>query len=147
MQKGRKWVVVADGGSAQVYALDRETGALAAVADVSMERDTQQSGEIMADRPGRSFDSHGSGRHAMEPRTPADKVAEHTFLRQLAHRLEVAAVKGRFTELVLVAAPHALGELRGLLNAHITRAITAELAKNLTHESPSELRAHLADSL
>lgn len=147
MTSGHKWVVVADGGSFRVFSYDRESRTLALVPNGAMARATKRSGEVMADRPGRSFDSHGSGRHAMEPTMPANRVAEKEFLRGLADRLHIDAQKGHFTELVLIAPPRALGELRGLISAQVDRTITTEIAKDLTGETPHELQSRLRDSL
>jgi protein required for attachment to host cells len=147
MARGITWIVVADGGSARILEQQRASEGLSIVADGAMERFVQRSGEINADRPGRSFDSHGTGRHAMEPHTPAGRVAERTFLRRLARRLEVAAVQKRFEHLVLVAPPRAMGELRELMNAHVQHRISAEIVKDLTHVPEHELLEHLADEM
>jgi protein required for attachment to host cells len=72
--------------------------------------------DLSADRPGRSFDSHGQGRHAMEPETDAKRHEAEVFAKQVADRIERARIEDEFDELVLIAAPEFLGLLRKSLS-------------------------------
>jgi protein required for attachment to host cells len=101
----------------------------------------------MADRPGRTFDSAGHGRHAMEPPTDPKRVEQHAFFTEVAERLEAAARGGKFDRLVLVAEPRALGELRRLLAPAVAAKVSAELDKDLTHLPPAEIGERLGGVL
>lgn len=138
------WIVIADGARARVLAQPKDYAALEpAFEQEELTGTTAQSKEIASDRPGRSFDSGGQGRHAMEPATDPQRHAKFEFARDLAERLEKAAATQRFDRLVLVAAPQALGDLRDLLPKSVHAKITAEIDKDLTKVPRQGLGRHL----
>ena len=141
------WIVIADGSRARVYRNDGPGKGLEPLPDMSMTGDRRRDREIMADKPGRAFDSHGRGRHSMEPTTAPRDVAERQFLEQVAHKLEVAARDGAFDRLVIAAAPRALGDLRARLPRSVADRIHAEIDKDLTKLPGNELPKHLAEVL
>ena len=51
--------------------------------------------------------------------------------------------KAAFDDLVLVAPPKALGELRAALDVRVQGHVTAELGKDLTHLTVHEMHDHL----
>lgn len=83
----------------------------------------------------------------MEPATDPQRHAEYTFARDLADHLEKAANEHRFDRLVLVAAPKALGDLRGLLPKTVQSKIVAEINKDLTNIPTPDLAKHLDEHL
>ena len=137
------WVVVADGARARIYRNEGPGKGLVAEPNMSMTGDRRHAVEIMADRPGRSFDSHGQGRHAMEPVTDPREVVERQFAADLVAELETAAGAGSFDRLVLAAAPRALGDLRALMSKGLAEKIAAELPKDLTRVPSTDLPKHL----
>lgn len=138
------WVLVADGARARVLAQGKPFEGLApAFEQEEFTGTTARSKEIASDRPGRSFDSGGQGRHAMEPPTDPQRYAKYAFARELAERLEQAANAHRFDELVLVAAPKTLGDLRELLPDSVKTKVVAEIDKDLTKVPLRELPKHL----
>ena len=145
------WILIADGARARVLAHDRKSRTLSPAFPHEFTGSTAQSKEIASDRQGRSFDSSGrgqpgdvgGGRHALEPRTDPQRYAEYAFARDLAHHLEDAANNHRFDQLVLVAAPKTLGDLRELLPATVKKKISAEIDKNLTNVPERDLPKHL----
>ncbi len=116
---------------------------LEALRDMVFEGDHAASREILADRPGRTFDSVGQGRHAMEPTSDAHAELKDQFARLIADRL--AEHGSDFDRLVLIAPPEALGRLRSALPPAVAGKVTRELGKDLTHLPNSELPDHLAD--
>ena len=79
----------------------------------------------------------------MEPRTDPQRYAEYAFARDLSDHLEKAANEHRFDRLVLVAAPKALGDLRGLLPKPCTKRSWREIDKDLTNVPTRDLGKHL----
>ncbi len=142
------WILIADGARARVLAQEKDFAALEpAFEHEEITGSTAQSKEIGSDRPGRSFDSGGQGRHAMEPPTDPQRYAKYEFARELAHRLEDAAHRDRFARLVLIAAPKTLGDLRELLPPPVKARIVAEIDKDLTKVPRHELGRHLGEVL
>jgi protein required for attachment to host cells len=138
------WVLIADGAKARVLAQEKNFEQLKPAFEQEEFTGTRaQSKEIAGDRPGRSFDSGGQGRHAMEPATDPQRYAKYEFARDLAERLEDAVHAHRFDKLVLVAAPKTLGDLRELLPDPVKAKVVAEIDKDLTSVPLRDLPRHL----
>ena len=132
-------ILVADGAHARVYLNNGPGHGLTEEKKYARNLDVQPSRDIDADRPGRTFDSGGEGRHAMEPPTDAKRQAKQEFHRELAEEIEAAIKAGEFDRLVIVAAPATLGDLRRELSKYVIDKIHGELAKNLIKADGKEL--------
>jgi protein required for attachment to host cells len=143
MKKVTTWVLVADGARARILrnrgpgnGIDREI-----VKD--FEGSTALSREIASDRPGRTFDSAGPGRHAMAPPSDPHEHEQINFLREVVAYIEKANEKKSFDRLVIVAPPTALGTLRARLSGPLTAKVTGELNKDLTKVPVHDIAKHL----
>ncbi len=143
MAKSKLWLVVADAGRGVVYETDSPRGPLQEIRDFIDPDNRLPEQELARDRPGRSFDSAGEGRHAMEPHTPPAQVEAERFARLLADSVEAARHAGRFDYLGLVAPPAFLGLLRQSLTQETARRLVLEVNKDLSRDDPQTLRAHL----
>ena len=76
-----------------------------------MSRLDEKTSEQGTDAPGRSINSVGARRSAME-QTDWHEQDEERFLTELSKRLNAAVMAGEAKSLVLVAPPRALGVLR-----------------------------------
>jgi len=137
------WILVADGSQARLFCNDGPGRGVAPLSDDLLTGCNLPGREIMSDRPGRTFDSTGQGRHAKEPRTNPREVEKRRFAHTLAAMLEDGLNQGRFDCLVLVAPPRALGQLRDELSESVRDKISAELAKDLTHTPEHKPPEHL----
>lgn len=142
------WVLVADAAGARVLRALAGKPAFELVSEETHEEGRAKPGELVSDRPGRSLDStHAGGRHAMEPDTDLRRAELQRFVRRLAAMLDTAAGAGRFDELVLVAPPRFLGELRAALPERAAGRVRREIDKDLAHLGEAELQRRLADLL
>lgn len=98
------------------------------------------------DRPPRSFDSVGPGRHGME-RRDLHEAEEENFLTRVAERIGVAEKQNAFDHLVIAAPPRALGLLRNKLTDNSKQRIRAEASKDLLDEDTPKLRERLTELL
>jgi protein required for attachment to host cells len=137
------WILIADGAKARLVTQGRHSRRFEPASERAFFGTTAQSKEIASDRPGRSFDSGGEGRHAMEPPTDPQRYAKFSFARDLANHLIKAAGENRFDSLILVAAPKTLGDLRELLPATVRGKVKAEIDKDLTNVKDQDLGKHL----
>ena len=145
MNTPKCWVVVADAGRARLFAMDRGPSTLYQMPDAEMEGPHRRGRAIMADRPGRTFDSTGQHRHALEPHTDPERNDELRFLKSVVERIH-RAHKGREVEkLVLVAPPRVLGDFRAMLPAGLRKIVTHELARDLAHAPIEDIRDQLAE--
>lgn len=123
------WVVVADGTHARLFHNVGKDGA------VSLHQD-----ENVTPDP---LDEQGPSGHRPTESTP-EQTGEATFAKQLAHRLNAAALKQEYEHLVLIADPKTLGEIRPQLHVETSKRIVVELAKTLTNSSLDDIEKTLS---
>ncbi len=110
------WVVVADESRAIFYAWDKRYSPLRELSQLENEVARQKTSSQISDRGGRSFDSHGQGRHTMtNEKTDPKKHAAIVFAKEVAGRVAKARQEGSCRDYALVAAPRFLGLLRDAL--------------------------------
>ena len=145
MKPIRTWILVADGARARVLENTGPGKGVSEVPGMEFAQDALRNREIWADRPGRSFESADQSRHAMEPPTDPKKMAEAAFVAGLVEMLDGKLRAGAFDRLVLVAAPHALGDIRKAMPKGLAGVVHAELAKDLTKVPNTEMDKHLGE--
>ncbi len=99
--------------------------------------------EQLADKPGRSYDIVGEGRHAVGSRSNLRLVAAQRFAKRVGRRLDLARRSRDFDRLVLIAAPRFLGVLRRSLSGPTRAMVSHEVAKDLVHEPAEAVRKWL----
>jgi protein required for attachment to host cells len=144
MKQIRTWVLIADAARARVFETRGKGTGLTVVPDMSLDAELAPSHELGTDRPGRSFDSVGSGRHAMESPSDLHREQKRQFARRIADALNERLAAKAFDRLVLAAPPVTMGDLRAVLPDKVKVAVTAEVVADLTNTPASELPAHLA---
>ena len=99
--------------------------------------------DLTSDRAGRTFDSSGRGRHALEPPHKARDHATDDFARRLAEHVEDARIAGYIDKLVLIAAPRFLGQLRSRLSEKALALVVHSIDKELTTATRDEVAGYL----
>jgi len=117
IDKTSNWVIVADEAQAIVYAQATRRTQLLEIFSLQNESARRKKANLTSDRDGRSFDSHGHGRHSMtnektDPKTHATTV----FAKEIAGRVSRAMHGGQCRAYSLIAAPRFLGLLRAALS-------------------------------
>lgn len=143
MQK--TWIVVADRSQARFFLVDKKRDTLTEVERLDHPVAYKREGEIVSDRPGRSFNSVGSGRHAMDPEVEHKEQEAIRFAGEIVDALEKARIAERFDDVVLVAGPRFLGSIRQKMSAALTGTVREEIAKNLGQYNTREIQQHLSD--
>lgn len=146
IQDGRTWFLVADGRRARLFVEERRGADLAERSDWALEISEEETYDPQ-DRPPRSFDRVGAGRHAMDKGRSLHEQEELNFLRRVADRLTQAGKQKQFDHLVLAAPPRALGTLREALPEAVSARIKAETPKDLLDEDARHLRTRLTELL
>ena len=80
---------------------------------------------------------------SMPTESTGQQLDEATFAKQLALRLNAAALKGEFEHLVLIADPQTLGQMRPLLHKETLQRTVAEIAKTLTNSPLADIQRAL----
>ena len=146
LQDGTAWMLVADGRRARVLVEQRRGADLEEPSDWAMEIGPDELYDPQ-DRPPRSFDRVGAGRHAMDGGRSLHEAEEEKFLKRVADRLGDAEKHNAFDHLIIAAPPRALGLLRAMLPPGAKSRIRADLSKDLLGESAVKLRERLSELL
>ncbi|MBS0523087.1 MAG: host attachment protein [Proteobacteria bacterium] len=146
----RTLIVVADGARARFLKESDDHRKLVPAEDADMlaPKARRPDRDLVTDKPGRGFSTARDGRRGgfESPHDP-HKMEKHNFTAELAERLDEACSSKQFDRIVLVAPRRSLGELRTLLSPRVRKAVSHEIAKDLTASSPTALRKALADAL
>lgn len=141
------WILIADGAQARLYANDGAgLGLYRATGREYSAPLPSKTGDVVTDQEGRASNPAGAGHHVLEPQTDPRSHIEAEFLRGIASILNDAARDKSFEHLVLVAAPKALGMLRGKLAPQTTAKVSKELDKDLIHLSERDLEQYLTEA-
>lgn len=125
------WILVADGAEARLL---RNAGT-----------DDETSLEQVERLTPRDLDNEGpSGQRP--PESDARATDEATFAKQLAHRLNAAALHREYEHLVLVADPQTLGQMRPQLHKETERRVIGQIAKTFTNAPLQDIQRALRDA-
>ena len=136
--KNGTWVLIADGEKALF--LENRTDDENPFLEVHREEhhENPPNREQAANRPGRFNDGPNVQRSAVAD-TDWHRLEKERFADELADILYKQAHKGAFKELVIVAAPRVLGDLRPKLHKEVTDKVVAEIDKDLTNHPMDEI--------
>jgi protein required for attachment to host cells len=99
------------------------------------------------ERPGRiNKGSRTGGRSAVEP-TDWHELEEHHFVRTVAAAMEGLIRASKVKELIVVAPPRTLAELRLAFHPDVKSCIVAEINKDLTKHPIFEIEKHLTGGI
>jgi protein required for attachment to host cells len=142
----KHWIVVADQSKARIFTVDEPRGELQELEHLDHPAGRDQAKTLGSDRPGRSFDSSGQGRHAMGASVEPKEQEAIRFARQVGDHLRAACHAGHCNRLLLVAGPHFMGLLKDQLDS-LTDVKVSRIVKNLGQYDPREIRSHLPERL
>ena len=132
--KSGLWLMVADGEKALFLKNEGDT----TYPNFEVVREIGQSNpptrEQGSDRPGRFNDGPSAHRSAVAD-TDWHKVGKMRFADEIAERLYTMAHRGDFKEILLIAPPLVLGELRKKLHQEVTEKVVGEIPKTLTNHA------------
>lgn len=128
----QSWIVVADGVGARLFsaAVEGERVKLTSLNELE---------------PNDPIEHGPSG--TLPPEQTEQQKDEATFAYQLAHMLYLKAHAGNFDDLVVIADPQTLGQLRALFHKEVAERIVAEVPKTLTNLSPTDLEDSISRML
>lgn len=136
------WILVAEGTRARIYEARSLLKPLSEVHLFQFPEGRLHGGDVYADRPGRSFDRMGEGRHAMEEPDFRNQQ-HHQFSREIAEYLEQGRVRHAFSRLILIAPPDFLGALREHLGPELEKQIERTIHKNLVDAAPDKIHDYI----
>jgi protein required for attachment to host cells len=139
------WVVVTDESKAIVYGRDSISGPLRELFSLDNDVARKKMDQLISDSGGRSFDSHGKGRHTMSSdQSDPQKAAAMAFAKQIAERVAQAMHDGSCRGFALVAAPRFLGVLRKAISIATTAEPYATVDKEVVNQDAAVIEKLLA---
>jgi protein required for attachment to host cells len=97
-----------------------------------------------SDAPGRLFSSRNGARSAIEPKVDWHEHEKEHFAREIAERINKAAANGEMKEIVIIAPPRVLGEIRKELSPQAAAKVKGELDRDLARHPLPEIEKALA---
>ena len=132
------WVFVGDGQKA-LFLINEGDGKFPNLRRLAVEEHKDPpSREQGSDAPGRAYSSVGRIRSAVEE-TDWHELKKERFATSIADRINKAAQSGAFSQIVIVAPPKILGELRREFTKETEAKVIAEVPKDLTHHTIAEI--------
>jgi protein required for attachment to host cells len=139
-------IVVADQAEAIFYDTPSLQAQPKEVAHISDPLAHQHDRDFSSDRPGRSYESVGGQRHAIEREDDPRQREAVRFAKRISRRLDEARRKGEYDELIVVAGPPFLGLMRKEMSRPTRDRVVHEIRKDLVHSPVESLRRHLPAS-
>ncbi len=139
----RNWVVVADAAAAVFYVRHGRHGELEQVRELINESGRAKVADLLSDSAGRSFDSHGQGRHAMASPVDPKDTGMVRFAEDVVESMVTEIRAGHVRRYALVAAPVFLGHLRRALSKHRVPEPEQSVAKDLVGHDRADIAAAL----
>lgn len=145
MKPRKTWILVADGARARIFEQNGQGKGLEPALSFDFAASHAPSSDFGADKPGKGQGGGGTAGHAKPSKVDWHTFEKHLFAKDLAKALDGALGTALFDDLVLVAPPKALGELRLALGDGVKARVSGEVGKDLTHVPVHELGGHLTD--
>ncbi len=131
-------VLVSDGRRARLLRNQGSPRNPELVMEQAIDRVNPPTREQGTDRPGRLHGSDGVSKSAIE-QTDWHELEEKRFAADIAEMLYQLGHAGEFDELVVVAPPKMLGDLRAKFHQEVSQAVVAEVPRDLTNYSVPEI--------
>lgn len=142
-ERRRRWVLVADGGDAQIYQLAEGLAVrgsqtrpeaesewrLEPLPDLHLTPETITAYEVDA-ATAMTFGAKGRTRHARTPRPSLRRRLKADLAHAVAERLNEACQQDRFDDLIVIAPPAWLGDLRGGLSDPARALVRLEIGRD-----------------
>lgn len=137
------FILVTDSARARILKFDHSDGSLETIADLVHPDSRKRERDLDSDKAGRHPSGVTGGRHGINREKKRHIAERRTFAGQIVDALESARQQGKFTDLVLIANPRFLGEIRDQLSDACAELVTHTLPRNLVTASTTEILSHL----
>ena len=135
-------VIVADNSRARIFTIDSPKSPLQEIESMVQSEGRLHEGDMTSDLPGKILGGAGGG-HAYESKTDPKQQQSINFAKRVAEYLDYARKTNKLHNILIVAAPQFLGELRQHMSDGTMEMVVFELDKDLTKHSVEDIRTHL----
>ena len=137
----KTWILVANQSGARLFENTGHGKGMTLLRDIAHAEGHLKDQDINADKPGRAFDSEGTGRHSMGKSESPKEHEVAKYAKELAAILEKGRTTNEFSRLVLIAEDRFLGTLKGELDEQTAKLITDTVHKDYAHVADSDIPA------
>ena len=123
------WILVANRSEAKLFAKRGFGTAPRLIRELQHPEGRLHARDIDTDRPGRTFDGRGAGRHAYTS-NPKGHHAE-IFAKELSTLLDRGMHASSFRSLIIIAEPQMLGLIRGSVHQKTAASVVSWVGKDL----------------
>jgi protein required for attachment to host cells len=95
--------------------------------------------DLKTDGAGRTFDASGGPGRSAYQETDFHQLEEDRFAAETAELLKKRALRNEYEQLIIVAPPRTLGELRKHYHKEVEKRLAAEVPKDLTGHPVTEI--------
>ncbi|MEY4642894.1 MAG: hypothetical protein RLZZ227_2888 [Pseudomonadota bacterium] len=141
MQKRISYILAADSGGAKLYSAQGGKGELALVQQIDNPAGRKMRSELDADRPGQQRND-GGGMHGLGGDRDSQQHESERFARLLCRLLHEEYLAGKFSDLMIAAPPHFLGELRQHMSADCYKVLGRSVNKDLLRSDAQDILQH-----
>ena len=137
----RALVLVVDGRKMLFFRNEGDTNQIDLRTEDHDERDDASfDRQLKTDSPGTSHSSVGPGRSSMDE-TDFKQQEEDVWVKEVAEKLRMRALKGDFEHLCIIAPPKALGVLRKELHKEVEKRVICTINKEMSGRPIPEIEA------
>ncbi|MDT8283414.1 MAG: host attachment protein [Gammaproteobacteria bacterium] len=137
------WLIVADSSKARFFSMESRTGPVEEIKCMVHTKARLHERDMTSDLPGRDSGKNGEGTHTYQNKISPKEQENINFASEIAAELDRVRKENKIKQFVLVASPEFLGKLREQMNEQTRNMVSLELAKNLSHLDPADIREHL----
>jgi anti-anti-sigma factor len=137
-------VVVADRGRARIFAAESDDASLVEIESLACPEGASHPHDLVTDKRG-YFKGHSNSMQTGDPETDFRHRAAQRFAHRVVEHLDEARQHNQFGELVLVAAPMFLGELRTHLKEPLAKLVSCEIGKDFTTLTAAEIAKRIRE--
>ncbi len=137
------YILVADSGAAKLFRAQDGLKEMEIVHEQSNPAGRKRRAELETDRPGQQRNDSG-GMHGLGGDSDAHRHESEQFARELCHLLRREHELRKFTDLLIAAPPHFLGDLRQYLSHDCLKVMRKSVNKDLLHVDSAAILAHFS---
>ena len=113
------WIAVVGGHKSYLFEKTKK-------AEISLIQEIHADLDEQHEKPGRTFNSTGNTRHAIEPHTDRREVERQDFSKRILENLSEGLKQNKFEKLILIAEPKMLG----ILNQHLDKNLASKIQES-----------------
>ncbi|GKT12420.1 MAG: hypothetical protein ISEC1_P1398 [Thiomicrorhabdus sp.] len=141
------WILIADSSRARIFTAENSIANLVEIETMNHSEGRLNEQDLESDASGHANGTMGVGSHSYTEETSARSHEEINFAKRVAQHLCKELNLNKFENLLVIAAPSFLGDLRSACSNQLQKHISFSLNKNVVTLSPTEIRGYLPVSL